>query len=285
MDQKRLFLAIAVSLGIMIVFQTLLAPMLPQPPAKPVATEARQADGTPATAASGAQPAAGTTAAAVVPREVPRVMIEGKRVSGSISLLGARIDDLLLTDYRETIDPASRHVRLFEPRSEAKPYYAQYGWTALAGETVKLPDNDTVWTASAGPLTRDRPVTLSWTNGDGLTFRIELGIDDDYLFNVRQSVTNATGQAVRLYPWSRVRRDYKPEVLGYYILFEGLLGVLDNKLQEVSYDSAKSDAPKNRSCRCACSTAPPCERLRSSRFSSAWGCSARSSTCPSTSRS
>ena len=247
MDQKRLFLAIALSLGIMIIFQTLIAPHAPQPPAKPATTT--QA---PAPAGSSAAPATGTSAApaasaaATVPKEVPRVRIAGQRVKGSISLLGARIDDVLLTDYRETIDPNSPFVRLFEPRSEAKPYYAQYGWTAMAGETVKLPDNDTVWTASGDTLAKDRPVTLSWDNGEGLTFRIDLAIDDDYLFTVRQSVRNTTGQAVRLFPWSRVRRDYKPVVLGYYILFEGMLGVLDGKLQEVTYDAAKSDAPKKK---------------------------------------
>ncbi len=245
MDQKRLFLAIAISLGIMIVFQTLLAPHLPQPPAKQTTTTQGTA---PATPTQGSDPAVapGVSTASAVPKEVPRVRIEARRVKGSISLLGARIDDLLLTDYRETIDPTSPFVRLFEPRSESKPYYAQYGWTAMAGETVKLPDNDTVWTSSGETLGKDKPVALTWNNGEGLTFRIDLEIDDDYVFTVRQSVRNSTGQAVRLFPWSRVRRDYKPVVLGYYILFEGLLGVVDGKLQEVSYDSAKSDAPKKK---------------------------------------
>ena len=42
----------------------------------------------------------------------PRIAIETPRLKGSIALKGARIDDLLLTQYRETIDPevAGRHV-------------------------------------------------------------------------------------------------------------------------------------------------------------------------------
>jgi YidC/Oxa1 family membrane protein insertase len=245
MDQKRLFLAIAISLAIMIGFQMLVAPHLPQPPA-PVTTPAetgKAATGTPSEVRP-ADRAGAASSAAVVPKNVPRVRIDGKRLSGSISLLGARIDDIVLTDYRETLDPNSPHVRLLEPRSDPQPYYVQYGWTAPAGQMVRLPDNDTVWTASAASMSAGKPVTLSWNNGEGLTFEIEIGIDDDTMFSVRQTVRNATGQEVKLFPWSRIRRDYKPHVLGYYILFEGLLGVVDGTLHEVTYDSAKSDGEK-----------------------------------------
>ena len=89
-------------------------------------------------------------------------------------------------------------------------------------------------------------MTLSWDNGAGLTFQIELSVDDDYMFTVRQSVKNATGAPVKLFPWSRVRRDYTPETSGYYILFEGLLGVVDNTLQEMTYANAKSETEKKK---------------------------------------
>ena len=51
-------------------------------------------------------------------------------------------------------------------------------------------------------------------------------------------------QPVKLFPWARIRRDYTPEVAGYYILFEGLLGVVDGKLQETTYSNAKSEGEK-----------------------------------------
>jgi YidC/Oxa1 family membrane protein insertase len=85
---------------------------------------------------------------------------------------------------------------------------------------------------------------LSWDNGAGLTFQIGLTVDDEYMFAVTEGVKNTTGQPVKLFPWSRIRRDYKPEVAGYYVLFEGLLGVLNGTLQETSYDSAKSEGDK-----------------------------------------
>jgi YidC/Oxa1 family membrane protein insertase len=243
MDQKRLFLAIAVSLAILLGFQWLVAPHLPKPPVQTAQT-GQLADKTPATPADGSPGAAAASTPQGVPKNVPRVKIAGHRVQGSVSLLGGRIDDLTLSDYKETLAPNSPDVRLLEPRSDEHPYYVQYGWTAAAGETVKVPDNDTVWTASADTLSAGHPVTLSWDNGAGLTFRMVMSVDDDYMFAVRQSVLNAAGQPVKLFPWSRIRRDYKPQVAGYYILFEGLLGVVDGTLQETTYDKAKTEGEK-----------------------------------------
>ncbi len=253
MDQKRLVLAIAISLAIMLGFQTLVAPYLPKtpPPPHPELASGTMSGSTSAGPSTPLQPGATMTqaqeaAANRVPKEVPRIAITAKKLSGSISLLGARLDDVVLTEYRETIEPGSPSVRLLEPRSDDKPYYVQYGWTSLSGETVTLPNDDTVWTAAGGPLTAGNKVTLTWDNGQGLTFQTEFAIDDDYMFTVRQSVKNATGQPVKLLPWSRIRRDYKPVTSGYYILHEGMLGVIEGSLKETTYDSAKSEGEKKK---------------------------------------
>ncbi len=246
MDQRRLFLAIAISVAILLVFQTLIAPHMPQAP-KPqqqVAGHETTATQTPLAPAQGSPGAAAPVAAPAVPKQVPRLKISAHRVAGSISLLGARLDDLVLTDYRETLEPNSPNVRLLEPRSEEHPYYVQYGWSAAPGEQVKLPDNDTVWTSSDGTLSAGHPATLSWNNGAGLTFQITFSVDDEYMFTVQQSVKNATDKPVKLFPWARIRRDYTPQVAGYYILFEGLLGVVDGRLQETTYANAKSEGEK-----------------------------------------
>jgi YidC/Oxa1 family membrane protein insertase len=245
MDQKRLILAIAVSLAIMLGFQAFVAPHLPKPPAPTTAgAPASMTAGLTQGPGAGIQPTPEREANRV-PSNAPRVAIDAKKLTGSISLLGARLDNVVLTDYRETVEPDSRHVQLLEPRSRDKPYYVQYGWTAPVGETVALPGDDTVWTATGGPLAAGKPVTLSWDNGQGLTFRIEFAVDDEYMFTVRQSVENATALPVALLPWSRVRRDYKPETAGYYILHEGMLGFFDGSLKETTYDKAKSEGDKN----------------------------------------
>jgi YidC/Oxa1 family membrane protein insertase len=252
MDQKRLIMAIAISIAILLGFQLLVAPHLPKPPqtaqthAVAPAAPGAASTGAPAAGAPGTGGSVASAAErAAVPKNVPRVTISAPSVQGSISLLGARIDDLVLSDYKETLAPNSPQVRLLEPRSDPQPYYVQYGWTAAPGSTVKLPNSDTVWTASETQLTDAHPVTLSWDNGAGLTFQIVVSIDQHYMFTVDQTVRNATGAPVKLFPWARVRRDYKPAVAGYYVLFEGLLGVVDGTLQETTYDKAKSEGEKN----------------------------------------
>src|SRR5262249_58393832 len=118
----------------------------------------------------------------------PRVTIETPRVTGSIQLRGARIDDLLLTTYRETTDPNSPPITLLSPVGTEHPYFAQYGWWAAAG--VAVPGDTTEWTADRTTLTQSQPVTLSWDNGQGLRFERRIAIDDHYMFTITDPVTN-----------------------------------------------------------------------------------------------
>ena len=244
MDQKKLFLAIAISLAILLGYQTFVAPYMPKSPVAVVNQAEHPAPAQGGVTSPAGSPGSIAQATPPVPKNVPRVTIDAPRVRGSISLLGARLDDIVLSDYRETLDPASPFIHLLEPRSDAHPYYVQYGWTPATGETAKVPDNDTVWTASASTLTAKAPVTLAWDNGAGQTFQIEMSVDSDYLFTVKQKVLNTGEKPVKLFPWSRIRRDYTPEVAGYYILFEGLYGVAGGTLQEMKYDDAKSKGEK-----------------------------------------
>jgi YidC/Oxa1 family membrane protein insertase len=243
MDQKRLIVAIAISIAILLGFNFL----LPKAPPKPAQEITAAADTASPAAPRKLDPSfPGTQPQAVPPpKDVPRIPINGPKVSGSVSLRGAMLDDLVLRDYHEEVNPASPLVRVLEPQSDPDPNYIQYGWTSdTAG--VKLPDESTVWTPSAQELTQAAPLTLSWDNGAGLVFSIKYAIDDFYMFTVTQSVKNTTGTAVALHPFSRVRRDYEPVTEGYYILHEGPLGVLDGRLDDPSYATIKSAAEKNR---------------------------------------
>lgn len=245
MDQKRLITAIAASIVILLVFQWF-SPWHSVPPAQQVPeTSAPAAAGGPAGGPGGdlGSVPAGQVATSSVPREVPRLQIEGARVAGSISLLGARLDDVVLRGYHDTVDHDSPEVRVLEPRSETQPYYIQFGWSAPAGSKLRLPDSDTLWQGS-GEIAPGKTATLSWDNGEGLTFGLDIGVDANYMFTIRQSVKNDSGAAVALYPWSRIRRDYTPQTLGYYILHEGPLGVLDGTLKEQTYKTVKGDGEK-----------------------------------------
>jgi YidC/Oxa1 family membrane protein insertase len=238
MDQKRLLLAIAISLGIMLLFTTVQERYFPHPVPAPSQVQAQQAAGTPQAAAEAGAPGTAQTA----PAPGPRLNINSPKISGSIGLTGAVLDDVVLKDYHETIAPDSPLVRLMDRRGGTKPSYAQFGWTPAGN--IKVPDDATLWTASAPQLTPQTPVTLSWNNGAGLTFQLLLSVDDNYMFTVRQNVVNNSGAVVKLFPWSRIVRDYKPIEQTSYILFDGPLGVFNNTLKQVSYNSVKSDGQK-----------------------------------------
>jgi YidC/Oxa1 family membrane protein insertase len=169
----------------------------------------------------------------------PRVQIETPRIRGSIALKGARIDDVSLNDYRETVDPKSANIILLAPSGSPQPFYAEFGWVA-GDQKTKMPDADTVWSrdGGSGALTPDSPLKLVWNNGQGLTFRRTITIDRNYMFRIADEVENGTQETLQLYPYALVSRHGTPQVLGYYILHEGLIGVTgDNKLHEIQYSS------------------------------------------------
>jgi YidC/Oxa1 family membrane protein insertase len=167
----------------------------------------------------------------------PRVKIETPRVSGSIALKGARIDDLALTQYHETVDPKSPPIVLLEPSGSPNPFYAEFGWVGAAGGNTKLPGPDTVWTRQgSGTLDVGKPLTLTYDNGEGLEFKRTISVDDKYMFTVDDQVANKGSAPVSLYPYALISRHGTPQTLGYYILHEGLIGVMgDQGLQEYTY--------------------------------------------------
>jgi YidC/Oxa1 family membrane protein insertase len=167
----------------------------------------------------------------------PRVKIDSPRVSGSISLKGARIDDISLTQFRETVDPKSPPTVLFSPSQTASPYYAEFGWVPATGSTVRMPDQNTMWQQEgSGKLSPSSPVTLKYDNGEGLTFKRTISVDDRYLFTIKDEVNNVGTAPVTLYPFALISRHGTPEVSGYYILHEGLIGYLGEQgLQEYPY--------------------------------------------------
>ncbi|CCE11905.1 Inner membrane protein oxaA [Bradyrhizobium sp. STM 3843] len=213
--------------------------------AQPETSQPQTSTSAPQPGSSGAPSAPSTNApagSAVVPRDAaleatPRVKIDTPRLAGSISLKGARIDDLALVQYRETVDPKSPAIVLFSPSNTAHPYYAEFGWVAGAGSSVGVPNQNTVWQQQgSGSLTPSTPVTLTYDNGAGLTFHRTISVDEHYLFTIKDDVTNTGGAPVTLYPFGLISRHGTPQVSGYYILHEGLIGYLgEHGLQQFTY--------------------------------------------------
>jgi YidC/Oxa1 family membrane protein insertase len=166
-----------------------------------------------------------------------RVKIATESLQGSIALKGGRIDDLALVKFRETVDPKSPPIVLLSPSGSPEPFYAEFGWTNAVGGTVKVPAADTEWKqVGSGALADGHPVTLAYDNGQGVEFRRTIKVDAKYLFTIKDEVVNKSASAISLYPYALVSRHGTPHTLGYYILHEGIVGVLgDQGLQEYTY--------------------------------------------------
>ncbi len=271
-DQKNMFLAIGLSLLVILGWQYFIggpqlesqreeaklrqtqqvqqtAPGTPpgaasQPGATPQPGELPQPGG----AATPAVPGQPTVAGQTYTREAvlaasPRVAIETPTINGSVSLRGGRLDDVSLIKYRETVDPKSPAIVLLAPSGCPHPFYAQFGWSNAAGSKVRIPDDNTMWTqAGSGSLGVGKPITLTWDNGEGLEFRRMISVDENYLFTVEDNVVNRGSEPLTLYPYALISRHGKPAILGYYILHEGLIGVLGEKgPQEVSYSAIEKE--------------------------------------------
>ncbi|MEZ7135033.1 MULTISPECIES: membrane protein insertase YidC [Komagataeibacter] len=237
MDIKRFMVATALSAVVLVGFEY----FLPQQNHKTVEQQAPNATpGLPPVAAGGNTSAAPPVADASQPD--PRVAIDADRVHGSLDLRGARLDDLVLKNYHETVKAGSPLVRVLEPRDQAEPNLVEVGWANVSGGHVSVPDANTVWTADHDTLTQAQPVTLSWDNGQGQVFQINIAIDRNYMFAVTQKVINHGGEAVSLYPFSRVERGYTPVETGGYLVHEGPISVIDHKLDESSYKSLRKGA-------------------------------------------
>jgi YidC/Oxa1 family membrane protein insertase len=248
-DQNRnLILATVLSFGVILAWTTLF------PPENLDTTVGNEVV---ATADEGTLPAADPVApAATTPTETatpvaeaPRVPIATDELTGSISLLGGRIDDLALTQYRETLAEDAEIVRLLRPVGEPGAYFATFGWTATEGiDVAAVPGPDTVWSLEAGEtLTPATPVTLSWDNGAGQIFRTEIAVDDRFMFTFTQSVENTTAALVAARPYGLLRRHGQPaDLKNFFILHEGLVRMTDGELEEASYDDITEYAVDER---------------------------------------
>ncbi len=246
-DFKNMLTALVLSMAIMFGWQYFyVAPQLAQQEQLAKQQQAQR----PAGQVSGQQgnaPSA-TVASAVQPRDqvlkaTGRVVIDTPDVDGSINLKGAALDDLKFKNYRETVDKNSPEIVLLSPSGTKDAYFVEHFLVPNAGQASKVPTPDTVWTVPEGVvLGVGKPVVLTWDNGEGLLFKREISIDDQYVFAVKQSVENKTATAIALSQYARIQRQDTPVVAGWYVFFEGMLGVHDGTLNEVTYDAiAKPD--------------------------------------------
>ena len=240
-EQKNLFLAIGLSIAIIVAFQFLFPQQAIMTP--PTQSEVEQM-----------QPATSIDDNQIISNQVikskeeiinfsERINIDTPSLGGSINLKGGIIDDLILLNYKETQEENSKNITLFSPDGTTNPYYVEFGWKTLSNNSssLDLPTLDTLWKSSGSTLTSETPVTLSWINNQNITFKIRFDIDENYLFNVSQIIENNSSSNIEVFPYRLIKRINFPKTINFFILHEGLISLLDDKLLEKKYDDLLDD--------------------------------------------
>jgi YidC/Oxa1 family membrane protein insertase len=244
-DTRNLVLAVVLSAVVLFGWQFLVERFFPGATPPPVSAPAPA----PAPAAQGAGPAVPAAPAVPVARSIPeaiatapRVAIRTPRLQGSINLVGARIDDLVLLDHRVSLKPGAPPIRLFAPSGTPQGYFAGFGWTGPGA-----PPADARWTTNAKELAPGRPITLSWTNPAGAVFEIRLAVDENFLFTATQTVRNASAGAVAVRPFGFVNRTGTGPEKDAFNLHVGPVAVVDGTLREgeIGFETLRDDGPQS----------------------------------------
>jgi YidC/Oxa1 family membrane protein insertase len=248
-SSRNLILAMVIGLVIFIGYDFLvLRPMADQQRAFERAQKAQQVE-------QQARQEAGLAPATPVNRDRAAVLGEGARVpfdapeiDGSISLQGARIDDLSLKNFRQRVAKDSPEVVFLSPEGSKTPdptlapfvpTYGFFGWTDFTGAQVIIGET-TGWSLAAGEtLTPQTPVTLRYDTGDGLTFERTISVDEHFVFRVKDVVNNASTTPRALRNFGAVRRHGLPRLFNYMTLHEGFTGVVNGRHFEIDYGPAE----------------------------------------------
>jgi YidC/Oxa1 family membrane protein insertase len=174
-------------------------------------------------------------------KEGERVSIENSNLAGSISLRGAIIDDIVLKNYRETLDKNSKPIVVLSPKKSDEGYFVESGWATTKSD-IKVPDNNSIWQIKDGKkLTPTTPVTLEWNNREGIIFSKKIEVDNKYLFKITETIRNEKNKTIELFHYSQITKNTKPTTENFYILHEGLIGVVDKNLKEETYSTIEKE--------------------------------------------
>lgn len=237
-EQKNLFLAIGISIFIIVIFQFLF-PTSINKSIESVENEVLA----PATSIDEQK----TNIIEIIkPKEDvllvnKRINIETPSVTGSINLQGAILDDLTLSNYKVSMEEGSKNIDLLSPDGTANPYYIEFGWKALNNQSTQLPNLETIWEADSSNLTPGNSVRLSWTSSENNTFIMNFTVDENYMFSVKQEVINNSSSKLEIYPYRLIKRINTPKTINFFILHEGLISLVNDELLEKGYDDLLDD--------------------------------------------
>ena len=237
-EQRNLYLAIGISIAIIISFQFIF-------PSQPIQNTSIENEESlePATSIDGQknQIVNEIKTRDEILIETDRVTFKNSSIEGSINLKGAILDDLILSKYKTSLDDESDNIRLLLPDGTANPYYIETGWKELKDSNTEIPDLETVWKTNGLELSPSKPVTLSWTNNQNITFKINYTIDEEYMFTITQEIINEGNSTIEVFPYRLIKRINTPDTINFFILHEGLISLVNDELLEKNYDDLAED--------------------------------------------
>ena len=172
-----------------------------------------------------------------------RVNIDTQSLEGSINLKGLKIDDIILTKYQETLDENSSNIRVLSPLSTENGYEVSFGWLKDKNANFETPTSESEWKliSSSNSLRENNELEFEWSNNTGQIYRTSISVDENYLFSINQKIINNSNQEIIVNNASKINRQNAPALSGMFILHEGLLGVLEEKLELIDYDDLKDE--------------------------------------------
>ena len=172
-----------------------------------------------------------------------RVNIDTQSLEGSINLKGLKIDDIVLKKYQETLDENSSNIRVLSPLSTENGYEVSFGWLKDKNANFETPTSESEWKliSSSNTLRENNELEFEWSNNTGQIYRTSISVDENYLFSINQKIINHSNQEIIVNNASKINRQSAPALSGMFILHEGLLGVLEEKLELIDYDDLKDE--------------------------------------------
>lgn len=172
-----------------------------------------------------------------------RVAIDTPEFTGSINVNGAIFDDLLLKNYHQTVRKDSPQIALLTPNGTKNSYLAKFDFLSSANTNLDLPNSTTLWQISSENkvLSSQNPIKLSYQSKNGLLFERLISVDNKFMFNIEDKITNNSSTPITLQPYSQVTRsDIPKNSKATYLLHEGPIGVMGAQgLKEKSYEDIK----------------------------------------------
>jgi YidC/Oxa1 family membrane protein insertase len=241
--EKRLMLAIALSIATIFGYQFFFEPPAPRKGAPPAAIDngGKVADNgsvaSPAPAGAPAAAAAPVTAAASSPSAPARaIVVETPLLSATIDTEGGGLTSLRLPAYREKQGAAGPGLDIlgaggYRPRPlELSFEGSDPAFPALIGYGSDAPSRVTLAPGEK------RSVLLSWQSPAGLRVTREFLFDAGrYDFEVKSSVTNGSAAPVKVARGVSLSQDYRGELAGDSYTFKGLAASQGGKVNRYSF--------------------------------------------------